>query len=155
MTEPTFVRSGTGLLLAIVGASCGPAASQNILTVEEIVPRIDALDGRMVSVAGHLSECGGYDCILHRTKEDADAWDQVMLSLRAHRPVPIPEVPVLGIGSGTNSDFDAKAAPFRNSYVVITGTVTNACRYRGMPACTDRSTDLRPIAIRAGSPPAR
>ena len=154
MPKPIFVRSGVGLLLAIVGTSCGPAAPQNILTVEEVVPRIDALNGQTVSVAGYLSECGGYDCILHRTKEDAEAWDGVMISLRARRRVPIPDVPILGIGSGSNADFDAKAAPFRNSYAVITGAITSECRYQGKPACMDRSTDLRPTAISAGSPPA-
>lgn len=123
--------------------------------MEEVVPRIEALDGQTVSVAGYLSQCAGYDCILHRTKADSDEWDRVIIALRAHRRVPIPDVPSLGIGSGTNADFDARAAPFTNSYVVITGTITNMCRFEGKPACTDRSTDLNPTSIRAGSPPAR
>jgi hypothetical protein len=155
MTKPAFGRSGIILLWALVGTSCGPTASQGVLTVEEVVPRIDELNGQTVSVAGYLSECGGYDCILHRTKADSDAWARVMIVLRANRRVPIPDVPILGIGSGTNFDFDAKAAPFANSYVVITGTITNQCRFQGRPACTDRGADLNPTAIRAGSPPAR
>ena len=39
--------------------------------------------------------------------------------------------------------------------VVITGTITNMCRYEGKPACSDSGTDLNPTAIWAGSPPAR
>ena len=140
------------LLLAMVGASCAP---QRVLTVEEAVPRIDELNGQTVSVAGYLPRCGGYDCILFRTKADSDAWDRAMMALRADRRVPILDVPMLGIGSGANFDFDAKAAPFTNSYVVITGTVTNMCRFEGKPACTDRSTDLNPTSIRAGTPPGR
>jgi hypothetical protein len=123
--------------------------------VEEVVPRIEELNGQTVSVAGYLSECAGYDCILHRTKADSDAWDRVMIALRTNRRVPIPDVPQLGIGSDMNSDFDAQAAPFTHSYVVITGTITNMCRFEGKPACTDRTTDLRPTSIRAGSAPAR
>ena len=123
--------------------------------MKEVVPRIDALNGQTVSVAGYLSECAGYDCILHRTKADSDEWDRVITALRANRRVPIPDVPMLGIGSGTNLDFDAKARPFTHNYVVITGTITNECRDEGKPPCTDRSTDLNPTAIRAGSPPAR
>jgi hypothetical protein len=155
MTKPAFGRSGAALLLAIVSGACGPAAPQRVLTVEEVVPRIDALNGQTVSVAGYLSQCAGYDCILHRTKADSDEWDRVIIALRAHRRAPLLDVPILGIGSGTNFDFDAKAAPFTNSYVVITGTITNICRFEGKPACTDRGPDLIPTSIRAGSPPAR
>ena len=155
MTRPAFARSVVILLLAMAGASCGPAAPQRVFTVEEIVPRIDALNGRTVSVAGYLPECMGYDCTLFRTKADSDAWDRVVIALRAHRRVPIPDVPELGIGSGANDRFDAQAAPFNNSYVVITGVITNQCRFEGKRACTDRSVDLEPTAIRAGSPPAR
>jgi hypothetical protein len=155
MTKPTFGRYGIILLLVIVSTSCGPVASQRVLTVEEVVPRIDELNGQTVSVAGYLSECGGYDCILYRTKADSDEWGRAMIALRANRRLPIPDVPILGIGGGTNFDFDAKARPFTNSYVVITGTITNECRFEGKPACTDRGPDLNPTAIRAGSPPAR
>jgi hypothetical protein len=108
-----------------------------------------------VSVAGYLSKCGGYDCILYRSKEDSDEWDRFMVALHANKRVSMPDRPNLGIGRGTNFDFDAKAVPFMNSYAVITGTITNECRFEGKPACTDRGPDLKPTAIRAGSPPSR
>ena len=155
MTKPSFGRSAIALLLAIAGSSCGPAPPQRVLTVEEVVPRIDALNGRTVSVTGYLPRCAGYDCILFRTKADSDAWDRAMTALRTDRRVPIPDVPMLGIGSRRDFDFDAQAAPFTNAYVVITGTVTNMCRFEGKPACTDRSTDLNPTSIAAGTPPGR
>ncbi len=121
--------------------------------VEELIPRIEELNGETVSVAGYLSECGGYDCSLYRTKADSDEFEEFLTAARANRRPPVPDVPMLGIGSGTNFDFDAKAAPFTNAYVVITGTVTNECRFQGKPACTDRSPDLKPTAIRAASSP--
>lgn len=121
--------------------------------MEEVVPRIDELNGQTASVAGYLAECGGYNCILYRTKADADDWNRFLAAVRAGQRVPTPDVPIVGIGSGTNVDFDAQAAPFTNRYVVITGTITNECRFEGRPACTDRGPDLKPTAIRAGSPP--
>jgi hypothetical protein len=139
------------LLLAIISTSCGSSGSEEVLTVEQAVPRIEELNGQTVSVAGYLASCGGYDCTLFRNKDDADEWDRYMAHAQANeRPsLPFPDHPILGIGSGTNFDFDAKAAPFTNSYVVITGTMTNECRFEGKPACTDRGPDLKPTAIRA------
>ena len=153
MAKPRFAGSAVILLLAVISASCG-SPPERVLTVEEVVPRIDELNGQTASVAGYLAECGGYDCTLYRTKADADDWDRAIAAAGAGQRPPIPEVPIVGIGSGTNFDFDAQAAPFTNSYVVITGTITNECRFEGKPACTDRGPDLKPTAIRAGSPPA-
>jgi hypothetical protein len=144
-------RAGAAAIFlgAVSITSCRPSGPQ-VLTVEEIVPRIDELNAQTVSAAGYLAECGGYDCILHRTKQDADEWNRAISDARAGKPLALPDYPMLGIGSGTNFDFDAKAAPFTNSYVVITGTITNECRFQGKPACTDRGPDLKPTAIRAG-----
>jgi hypothetical protein len=137
---------------AIISPSCGPAQPQ-VLTVEEVVPKIDELNGQTVSITGYLSECRGYECVLFRTKQDADEWSDFFVALRAGKSLPFPDRPIVGIGAGSNADFDAKAAPFTNNYVVITGTITNECRFEGKPACTDRTTDLVPTAIRAGSAP--
>jgi hypothetical protein len=79
--------------------------------------------------------------------------DRFVAASRANKRPPFPDLPTLGIGEGAHSDFDAKAAPFTNSYVVITGTVTNECRFEGKRACTDRGPDLKPTAIRAMSSP--
>ena len=144
------------LVFVIISTACGSKQSHRVLTVEEVVPRIDELNGQTASVVGYLSKCRGYDCILYRTKADADEFDRFIGAVHANwRPPPLPDVPTLGVGTGTNFDFDAEAAPFTNSYVVITGTITNECRFEGKPACTDRGPDLRPTAIRTGSPPAR
>jgi hypothetical protein len=143
------------MLAAVLGVSCSPKSVPDVLTVEQLVPRIDELNGRRVSVFGYLSGCGVYDCTLYRNKADSDAWDRFMIAANENRRVPMPDPPVLGIGTGgRNFEFDAMAAPFQNGYVVISGTVTNQCRYQGQPSCTDRSPDLNPTAIRRGRPPA-
>jgi hypothetical protein len=126
-------RSVVTLLLALVSTSCDSPVSERVLTVEEVIPRIDELDGQAVSVAGYLSECAGYNCILYRTKADSDEMARFMATVHANPPLPFPDDPMLGIGSGTNFDFDAKAAPFTNSYVVISGRITNDCRFKGKP----------------------
>lgn len=137
-----------------LSTSCGVPVSQTVLTVEELVPRIDELDGRFVSVTGYLPVCQGYTCILYRTKRDFDESERAWAAYHRDRKAKLPDFPVLGVGSGANFEFDEKAAAFVGRYVVITGTVTNYCRFEGKPACTDRTTDLKPETIRAGRPPA-
>jgi hypothetical protein len=54
-------------------------------------------------------------------------------------------IPLIGVGG--NKTFDQKAAPFQQSYVVISGTIaTDSCDGRGG---TDRSPGINPIDIRA------
>jgi hypothetical protein len=156
MAQPRIRRLAAMLLYAMISASCDPGSPQRVLTVEEFVPRIDELNGQTVSVSGYLSQCGGYDCILYRNQADADEWRRFMAAVHANQRTPFPpEHPMVGIGTGTNSDFDAKAAPFDNGYVVITGTVTNECRFQGKPACTDRGPDINPTSIQSAGRVAR
>jgi len=154
MRVPSPIRSAAFILSLTLSVSCGSPTPQTVLTVEELVPHIDELDGRLVTVTGYLPECLGYTCTLYRTKHDFDVRMRALAALEMDRSSKLPDFPTLGIGSGENVDFDAKAAAFTNSYVVITGTITNDCRFEGKPACTDRSTDLEPKTIRAGNPPA-
>lgn len=123
------------------------------MTVDEVVERIDRLNGRTVSVVGYLSECGGYDCVLYRDKTVSDEWHRYGVHFRQNwkNPPPSPRSRWLGIGTGTNFDFDANAAPLRNSYIVVTGRITNECRIKGVPACLDRTTDIEPTDVRRAS----
>lgn len=150
------MRPALVLLGAMIGTSCGSEPPQ-VLTVDQVVPRIHELDGRMVRVAGYLPACDAYDCTLYRTKEDADELDRALLTLGT-KAAPVPNFPALGIGTGTNFDFEAKAAPLANGYVVITGAITDECRpelpgLEGQNACLDRGPDLQPAAIAPGTPP--
>jgi hypothetical protein len=150
------------MLLPLASSCDAIAADPPLFTVTELVPRIDELNGKTVRVAGYLAECQGYGCDLYPSKQDSAAWHRVYEDLRAGRPSKgpdkQPDLPVLGIGAGEAIDgngtgdafaFDKMAAPFTNSYVLITGKVTNQCRYKGERACTDRSPDLDPTKIAA------
>ena len=129
------------------------------MTITDVIANIDRLNGRTVRVAGYLMHCRGYECRLYRSeaeKQQADRYFADLLrDIAAQRPLDpsVPEPPMLGIGPGENWQFDAMAAPFANSYVVITGRVTNRCRHNGEPDCTDRTTDLEPISISRWNPP--
>jgi hypothetical protein len=135
-------------------AACGAPQPAEILTVTFVDPRIDALNGQRISVAGYLGDCMGYDCSLYATKEQHDLFKRWIATARAaERTVPRPDIPSLAIGSGLDGDFDKQGTPFSRSYVIITGTVTNKCRFNGEPACADRGTDIEPEDIRAGKAP--
>ena len=151
MTRPA------ALLLAMVPATTASCdwiePDPPIFTVAELVPRIDELNGKTVRVAGYLANCGGYSCDLYPRKEDVAVWNRAFAELRKTRQFRQPDLPVLGIDSGEDFEFDEKAAPFTGSYVVITGKVTNQCRFKGERGCTDRSPDLEPTKIAAWKGP--
>jgi hypothetical protein len=145
-------------LLPFLGACSAAESSTPLFTVAELEPRIDELNGQTVRVVGYLRECRGYDCTLYSQKSDADARaDAVARALAEERqnkqPTSLPEFPEVGIGSGEAFEFDAEAAAFTASYVVITGNVANECRHEGKRGCTDRSPDLHPTGITAWKGP--
>jgi hypothetical protein len=150
-------RPITLLFLGLSTLACGPAPESEPMAITDVIARIDALNGQMIRVAGYLGYCGGYECHLYRSVSDkarADRYIQAISVPRERRRIPpaASYPPELGIGPGENFEFDRRAAPYNNSYVVITGRVTNACRYHGESACTDRSTDLEPTQIARWSP---
>jgi hypothetical protein len=143
------------------------------MTPAEVVKNIDRLNGVNVTVGGYLAECFGYDCVLyadeHQAKLAREWGKRLRAAARTHSALPGPPahswyVNSLGIGSGQSScradkpnecywEFDRQAALLQNSYVLIRGRVTNQCRWKGEPGCTDRSTDLEPTSIRAWKRP--
>jgi hypothetical protein len=162
-----FLALGFGMLLPLAASCDALAAEPPLFTVAELVPRIDELNGGTVRVAGYLADCEGYSCDLYPSKQDAAVWERAFVELRAYKPSKappkLPDLPVLGIGSGEAIEgeggrdafaFDQMAAPFTNSYVVITGKVDNRCRYKGERGCTDRSPDLDPSKIMSWEGPA-
>ena len=149
------------LMLAASSPACG-SAPEDPMTITAVIARINALNGRTVQVAGYLGECRGYDCRLFRNANEARAsqaqgdryLSEVGKAAREGRRLPAApvEAPWLGIGEGENARFDRAAAPYQNSYVVITGRVTNMCRHNGQPGCVDRSIDVQPTDITRWSP---
>jgi hypothetical protein len=148
------------LALLILGAAmpaCSSAPDEP-MAITDVIARMDALNGRTVRVAGYLGDCIGYDCDLFRNPNEKAQQDRRFEEYRTHRwdqpPPATPEVPALGIGPGEDFAFDRQMAPYRNSYVVITGRITNHCRdHEGRRGCTDRNTDLLPTQIEHWSPP--
>jgi hypothetical protein len=152
------VRESFAILAMCTGAiaSCSPAAtaeSDKLRSIPDVIADIDALNGKTISVAGYLGECAGYECALFENEEGKRRYDRLIADLRRGQRSALAEPANLGIGSGANFEFDRRAGPFRNSYVVITGRATSDCRHRGVSTCTDRSTDLEPTEIRSWVPP--
>lgn len=107
-----------------------------MVTVAQILAQCDAFKGQPVQAAGYLAECHGYDCHLFTDKKGRETW-----SFGSNSEI--------GIGGG--HAFDLKAAPFQNSYVVITGRVDkDNCSGAGG---ADRSVGIEPTDIRAWIPP--
>jgi hypothetical protein len=123
------------------------------IAVDRLVPEIERLNGKRVTVIGYLPECMGYECRLFANEAEArQAATYFAELMSAPRPFePRVKEPIwLGIGSGKDMTFDEQAKPFVGGYVKVTGIVTNRCRFQGQPACTDRSTDIEPDSIAAG-----
>jgi hypothetical protein len=127
------------------------------MAITDVIANIDALNGRTVRVAGYMGDCGRYWCVLARNADEYAQINQWHREMLAHRPgqryPTIGAVPALGLGSGEDFAFDRQATPYVNSYVVITGRVSNRCRFHGRPICMDRNPDVLPTRIKHGSPP--
>jgi hypothetical protein len=152
-----MVRALALLMLGIAMPACSSVPDEP-MAVDNVVANIETLNGQTIRVAGYLGGCGGYSCDLFRNPSDKAQQDRRFEEFRTHRwdqpPPSTPEVPALGIGQGENFAFDRQAAPYVNSYVVITGRVTNRCRdHQGRRGCTDRSSDLLPTQIERWTPP--
>jgi hypothetical protein len=134
-------------LVTIAAAACH-AETPKTFGVHETIQNIHSLNGRTVRVAGYLGECGGYDCPLFQNKDEWQQAYRYITSARADGKVePGSNLPdFLGVGGFPN--FDAKAQPFTNNYVVITGKVSDVCRDEQLRwGCTDRGPELEPMAI--------
>ena len=155
--------------------SCSRAADEErerVISVPEVVANIDKFNDQTMTVSGYLGECFGYDCVLYvdeASHKEAELWRKRSLPAlrRGERLVEYLDADsrTLGVGSGEwvcpdgpeqpcFSPFDREAEDYWNSYVLITGKVTNRCRYQGKMACTDRTTDLEPTGIEAWRKPA-
>lgn len=139
-----MARSSALITFAAVSL-CACSHTPPPLTVPQVIAQIDALNGKTVRVKGYLGTCAGYDCVLFPDRAGKAAFDEWIAHLRDRDSRNADEPVILGIGG--EETFDHKAAPFQNSAVIITGKVTNMCRYKGKPACMDRSTDIMPTHI--------
>jgi hypothetical protein len=150
------IRAGlASMLVGALALSCSPepADASRPMTIRDVIANIDALNGQPVRVAGYIGECRGYECQLFENEAGKVQWDRYIADIRADAAAGrqlspgVAEPPTLGIGAGENRTFDRAAEPYANSYVVITGRVSNRCRFNGQPDCTGRGTDLEPTHI--------
>jgi len=150
MRRQSISRTLAAVPGALLVAGCGAAAKP--MGVAEVVPEIRALNGKTVRVAGYLGECAGYECRLFVDEAGLHDYERAFAKMMSTRDA-VRRPAYLGIGVGEKFDFDARARPFTNSYVVITGKITDACRTPdNAPGCMDRSTDLKPTDIQPWSP---
>jgi hypothetical protein len=157
-------------LIAPLATAC---QAEQPLSVHETIKNIHSLNGKTVRVVGYLGQCGGYDCQLFENKQDRDAAYRWSAAVRAHhQPDPLPaelkRPPPDGLGIGAGKlicpspsarngcyfEVDKKAEPFTNSYVLVTGKVSDVCRDEQLRwGCTDRGPELEPTAFAKWTPP--
>ena len=138
-------------MLALPAAGC--TAAVPLVTVDKLLAQCDAFKGKPVQLAGYLGQCAGYECHL---AADKARWAALLSALKdtrtsqshAKQGEALSRVHALRpIGVGGDAAFDRKAAPFQQSYVVITGTIAkDSCDGGGG---TDRSYGIKPTDIRA------
>lgn len=149
---------GPALLAAT--AMLGSCGEPQLLTVDRYLAQCEALRGGQVRVAGYLGNCSGYDCALYADKARARAYFDYFASLarttriedKAARKAALDKLgdAPRSIGIGGDQAFDRKAAPFQNSYVVLTGVVAkDSCTGEGS---LDRGWGIDPSHIRAWTP---
>ena len=145
------MRLGGLALIFVLGTAC---SKPEPLRVHETIKNIHALDGKTVRVTGYLGVCEGYDCGLFENQQDAYRLDQIMTAVRRGERSDLDGLPDwLGIGSG--NDADKRLAPFTNSYVMITGKLSDHCRDEQLRmGCSDRASELETIeSVAKWSPP--
>ena len=147
-----MLRGVTLLAGAVLLAGCAFSQPADVLTVEEVIQDISStdskLDGKTISIQGWLGSCGGTDCALYATSEDADVvgrgysrsdeWSAAMdrrLSIAA------------------DDKFDGTAFFMQSSEVIVRGKIN--ATWHAPPdesgtqfGCLDRCDDITPISIR-------
>lgn len=136
--------------LALSGCSLG--VPDEAYTVEEVLADISAEDselhGKVVDVTGWLGECGGTNCAIFSTLDDAKV-------VGSYRELPDEEwMPASdrGLRIGGNDTFDSRAVFMQFSEVVVRGEINAA--WKAPPddsgtifGCFDRCDDIRPHSI--------
>ena len=126
------------VVISLIGCSSKtPIDTKRILSVDTVMQNLDELNGKDVKVAGFMPGCGGYDCSLFSTEQQAkDFW---VIANDRKRKEKLPKFVEIGWVRG----FDEKAAPLAGHYVIVIGRVTNECR----SGCLDRGPNLVPASI--------
>ena len=145
MLRGVTLLAGVALL-----TGCAFSAPSDAMSVEEVIADIEVLDGKVVTVRGWLGQCGGYDCGLFASLDDArivergDHESGEWLAAMDRR-----------LGIGPNDSFDAMASMMQFQEVIVRGKVDATCITGRDPdhpnfgfMCFDRASDIEPQSIR-------
>jgi hypothetical protein len=146
-----MLRASALPCLGLTLTGCAFSVPEGAYTVSEVRQDIaaptSALDGRVIAVVGWLGDCGGNDCAIYPTAQDAQL---VAAGDSASREWSDAIERRLAIGA--QGDFDMRASVMQHSKVIVRGTV-NAQWRRPASAdgnkfgCLDRCDDIRPQSI--------
>lgn len=147
-----MLRDLAPLCFVLLLGGCAFAPPEDAYTVKEVLADISAkeskLDGKVVAINGWLGECGGTNCMIFSTLDDAQ-------KVASYRELPDEEwMPAFnrGLSIGGNDPFDARAFAMQLSEVVVYGEVNASWK---KPAdkngstfgCLDRCDDIIPSSI--------
>jgi hypothetical protein len=134
-----------------------------VVTVAEVLAHCDAYKGKIVRVAGYLSDCGGYDCHIFRDLTHARAfaaeWEEMRRIGRerdaegnpdrdAQRQVWDRLHRIWPMSVGFNPMVEPRLTAHGERYVVITGRMDgSSCIGEG----TDRAEGIAPTDVRVWS----
>ncbi len=139
--------------ISLALGGCALSAPDDAYSVEEVLADISAeeskLHGQVVEVTGWLGECGGTNCAIFSTLEDA----KIVASYRELSDEEWMPAFDRGLGIGGNDAFDSRAVFMQFSEVVVRGEINAA--WKAPPddsgtsfGCFDRCDDIRPQSIR-------
>ncbi|MXO94834.1 hypothetical protein GRI34_00190 [Erythrobacter aquimaris] len=138
---------------ALMLGGCAFSAPADAYTVAEVLEDISSedskLDGKVIEIIGWLGQCGGNNCAIFSSLEDAR-------KVAAYDELPDEEwMPAFdrGLGIGGNDAFDDRARLMQFSEVVIRGEINATWKVPPDESgtsfgCFDRCDDIRPHSIK-------
>ncbi len=137
MKNKTFIVAILGILIS----GCEKSATKNVTNVADVIANIHKWNGKTVVIEGWLGECGGYDCGLYQSLEDART-----VANGDYKTTSWSEAMGRRLGIGYDETFDGNAYFLQFKPVILQARVSDECRRES--TCFDRAPDLSPISIR-------
>ena len=119
-------------LLLVLGG-CATSPQERPLTVQQVVERAEALDGREITVSGWIEECWPRGCVLYASRKEASKELPYFLSV------------------GPSQWFDTFAARHTPGRVTLRARFNAHCitdpGTGAIAVCADRVSNLEPIRV--------
>ena len=116
------------------------------VSVSEAVGKIYKWNCKEVTVVGWLGTCGGLDCGIFQTLEDAR-----LVERGDSNSSKWSELVNRSLSIGYAENFDDEAQPLQFKYVIIRGRLSDECRRE--ITCFDRAAEFVPSSIHPAIPP--